>query len=496
MNPFKKTAIYFALLCALIYFPLFLHLDTLPFRLFDESFLALHTYEMMHGHDYIVTHSLGHPEMINTKPPFVIWCMVVSCKVLGFSELSIRLPNALSAVLVCFIIFFFLQWVTGDPLTGFAAVVALVSSSGYVCRHGTRTGEYDAFLTLFVLIYCLSLFILTEDVNNRRKRQLWLTFTLGMVLAILTKGVAALMITPGLFVYVLIRRKLLWFLRAKETYISISFILLIGAGYYFLREHFNPGFLSAVNKNELSGRYINTNEGHEGSILFYVNLIKDLYFVHWLPMVAVAIVAALIAGMGTVVNRLIIFCALIASALIAVVSMGATKLVWYSMPAMPFLAIAAGLGIYLVKSFVFEKTGPSVKKEIYSLLLALLIGASPYVAIVADDLNPVEIPWDVESHSIGYYINHKIAAKESVDGYKLLRNENEARVATCSVYRVADQGQHLQILEADQLHTGDKLIVHNNQEKETAGKLFSHKTIEQYQTIEVWQLTDTAAKAQ
>ena len=492
MNPFKKTALYFALLCALIYFPLFLHLDTLSFRIFDESFLALHTYEMMHDHDYIVTHSLGQPEMINTKPPFVIWCMMASCKVLGFNELAIRLPNALSGLIVCFIIFFFLRRLTGDPLTGFAAALALVSSSGYVCRHGTRTGEYDAFLTLFVLIYCLSLFLLMEDVGEKRKRQLWVVFTFGMILAILTKGIAALMITPGLFIYILMRRKLLWFIRSKETYISSFSIVLIGLGYYLLREHFNPGFLETVNRNELSGRYINTNEGHEAGAMFYINLIKDLYFPYWLAVAGLAAAAALISGMSAIVNRLIAFCAIVAVGLIAVVSFGATKLVWYSMPAMPFLAIAAGLGIYLIKRFIFEVVdAPSFKKELCALLLVLFITTPPYSTIIADNLKSTEVQWDVEAHSIGYYVRHKIAAKESLGGYKILKNDYEARVITCSIYKLADLGQRVKMIDANQLQKGDRLIIHNDHEREVAGKLFRHQIIEQYQTVEVWLLADS-----
>jgi 4-amino-4-deoxy-L-arabinose transferase-like glycosyltransferase len=391
---------------------------------------------------------------------------------------------------VCFIIFFFLRRVTGDPLTGFAAALALVSSSGYLCRHGTRTGEYDAFLTLFVLIFSISIFLLTEDVSEKRKRQLWGTFTLGVILAILTKGIAALMITPGLFIYVLLRRKLLWFLRSKETYISFFCILFIGAGYYLLREHFNPGFLTAVNKNELGGRYVNTNEGHEGSFLFYINLIKDLYFVHWLPLVAVALIAVLISGMNSIVNRLIAFCVLVASGMVAVVSLGATKLVWYSMPAMPFLAIAAGLGVYLIRNYIFEaseRTSP-FKRELLSLLFVLFIAASPYITIVADDLNDQEINWDIESHSIGHYVNEKIARKASLDGYKILKNEYEARIVTCSIYRFEALGQHMHLAEAAQLQKGDRLIIHNDHDREIAGKLFKHLTIEQFKTIEIWLL--------
>jgi 4-amino-4-deoxy-L-arabinose transferase-like glycosyltransferase len=74
MKTLKSCSPYFLLLLPLIYFAIFLHLGSLPFRVWDEAYLSLHTAMMMQDHDYIVTHNLWGSEMSNTKPPLAIWC--------------------------------------------------------------------------------------------------------------------------------------------------------------------------------------------------------------------------------------------------------------------------------------------------------------------------------------------------------------------------------------------------------------------------------------
>jgi 4-amino-4-deoxy-L-arabinose transferase-like glycosyltransferase len=276
MKFIREHYVYIAILAVLIYFAVFLHLDSLPFRMWDESYLATHTYEMARNHDYIVTRSFGAPEMSNTKPPLVIWCMVASTKIIGFNELGIRLPNALAAVMLCFLLFVFLTHITGEPLAGFSAVIMLISSAGYICLHVVRSAEYDSILTLLITLYCLCFFMLTEINTAKQQRRLWLFFTLGVIFAILTKGIAAMMIMPALFIYALIRGKILWFVRSKETYISAFFIVLIGLGYYYLREHFNPGYIQAVAENELGGRYVQANEGHTEGPWFYIDFLLEV----------------------------------------------------------------------------------------------------------------------------------------------------------------------------------------------------------------------------
>ena len=90
----KVTGLILLLVIASI--PLFIHLDVLPFRLWDESRLASNAYEMHRNGNLIVTYYEGQPEMWNTKPPLAIWMQLIFIKILGFNELAVNRAAAVA----------------------------------------------------------------------------------------------------------------------------------------------------------------------------------------------------------------------------------------------------------------------------------------------------------------------------------------------------------------------------------------------------------------
>ena len=76
------------LFCIAIYFPLFLHLDVLPLRLFDESRLAMNAAAMIMNNNWLVTYYQDNPDMWSTKPPLLIWIQALLFKLIGPTELS------------------------------------------------------------------------------------------------------------------------------------------------------------------------------------------------------------------------------------------------------------------------------------------------------------------------------------------------------------------------------------------------------------------------
>jgi len=69
----NRTVLKIILFLSLVYFPIFLHLDILPLRMWDEARYAINAYEMNQNGNFIVTHYQGQPDMWNTKPPLMIW---------------------------------------------------------------------------------------------------------------------------------------------------------------------------------------------------------------------------------------------------------------------------------------------------------------------------------------------------------------------------------------------------------------------------------------
>src|SRR5262245_6165309 len=97
LRPYIK----YAVLAVLVYYPVFGFLDMLPIRIWDESRLAANAFEMYFNHDYIVTRYGGLPDLWSTKPPLMIWLQVLCMHFVGFNEIAVRLPSAISTFVIC-----------------------------------------------------------------------------------------------------------------------------------------------------------------------------------------------------------------------------------------------------------------------------------------------------------------------------------------------------------------------------------------------------------
>ena len=203
MNAYIQKSLKYLIILGLMYMPIFGHLDTLPIRIWDESRLAINSYEMLQNRDYIVTHYDGKPDMWNTKPPLLIWIQVLFMKMFGVNEFSVRLPSAIAAFLTCITILFFSVRYLTNFWFGFIAVFVLMTSHGYINIHATRTGDYDALLTLFTTLSGLLFFVYCEK-QNYKYLYLFFLFT---ALAVLTKSITGLLFLPAIFLYSIILTK-------------------------------------------------------------------------------------------------------------------------------------------------------------------------------------------------------------------------------------------------------------------------------------------------
>lgn len=329
-------------LLVLIYFPVFMRMDVMPLRPWDESILGINTMEMMDNHNPIVTYFYGKPDMSNCKPPLAIWLMALCSKVFGFSEFSLRLPSALAAFTLCVYLFFAIGKHLRSYVFSFLVVAVLVSCQGYVRNHVIRTGEYDSLLVLFTALFSLHLFFATEAEEVKQWRRHLLLFFIFLTLAVLTKGIACMMLAPGLFLYVLARKKLLLFLKERNTYFGLGIFLVFGLGYYFLREAINPGYLVAVWENELGGRFAGP-QGHPGAATFYLYEILGWQFDYYKFLFPAALACGLLIAEPKL-RRLTAFSFCTSVFFLLVISTAQTKLSHYDAPLFPFLAIImAGL---------------------------------------------------------------------------------------------------------------------------------------------------------
>jgi 4-amino-4-deoxy-L-arabinose transferase-like glycosyltransferase len=465
----KYVIILFSFLLLLVYFPVFLHLDYLPFRLWDESILGNNALEMRQNHNYIVTYFGGVPEMSNTKPPFMIWCIVLCSNILGFSELSLRLPSAIAALSLCIFLFFALRKYSGSALFGFIAVCVLITCRGYICLHVTRTGEYDSMLVLFSTLASIFLFFATETLNKNVQSKYLCLFFIMLTLALLTKGVACLMMAPGLFTWVLLRQKVFSFLKSPGFYTGLGFFIVFGIGYYLLRESINPGYITAVWNNELGGRFGSVNEGHEGPFSFYFAEIITWQFVNYYLLFPLAAIAGLFFS-KTRIKRLVQFSLVVCLPFLFIVSAAATKLPHYDVQAFPYLAIIIAslfYGIYTgIKSFLVM-WWPAFPAKVAAFIVVLLLLAKPYSDMMATVYFPIGSLWEEGFSNSCKFFQAVERGKESLPVNKLLSDTSQlqygpASVLHCYEVELAEHGKNLHVVSPLQLNNADTVMIINN----------------------------------
>jgi 4-amino-4-deoxy-L-arabinose transferase-like glycosyltransferase len=338
MMRFSYSKIAWLLWFALVLFALMFGLGRPPFQIWDEGRILINTLEMAQSGQWMATTFEGKPEFWNTKPLLLHWLQWASAFLFGWNEWGLRLPSAASALGVVLLILGISKDILGSYRYGFAAGLVLIVLPGYVGFHASRTADYDALLSLGTTGAFLSLWLAAE----RDSRYLLLTWFF-LTLAVLTKGIAGLLIAPGLACIALLRYRAIPWLQTRWFWLGFVFFVFVILAYYLGRDSLQPGYLEAVWNNELGGRFAQTNEGHDHPWYYYLGvLVRHVGFGGGF-LLLFGVVLAVKAESDRV--RLAARDALIAALFLGVVlSSSQSKLDWYLVPMHPLLALAAGLG--------------------------------------------------------------------------------------------------------------------------------------------------------
>jgi 4-amino-4-deoxy-L-arabinose transferase-like glycosyltransferase len=132
------------------YAAFFHHLGEFTVRIWDESRNGVSALEMSRSNNWLVTTYQGIPDMSSVKPPLYIWLMAIMYKIIGVSELGLRLPSAVGVSLVVLTIYLFSLKALKNRWIGIVGALIILSSMGFPDLHIGRTGDYDALLTLFM----------------------------------------------------------------------------------------------------------------------------------------------------------------------------------------------------------------------------------------------------------------------------------------------------------------------------------------------------------
>jgi 4-amino-4-deoxy-L-arabinose transferase-like glycosyltransferase len=479
-----KSSLKYFVIALLISVPIFGHLDTLPIRIWDESRLAVNAYEMQKDGDFIVTHFYGQPEMWNTKPPLMIWLQAFFMKTIGVGELAVRLPSALAAFFTSItLLVFFRRYISF--WFGSISVMILVTSSGYIGLHASRTGDYDTVLTLFTTLYSLFFFAFCE---SKKTRFIYLFF-LFCTLSVLTKGIAGFLLIPGIVLFSLIRNQFVSLFKNKHFYIGALSFLFVVVGYYLLREANNRGYLQSVYQNELGGRYLAANEGHNEDITYYFLNLVNYRFDYWHLLIPCGIVIGF-TSLDSRIKKITTFSTLMAFTYFIIISSSKNRLEQYDMQLFPFLSIIVSVCIYYIFNALKQS---NIGKQTLSInllpfLFLFLVFVKPYQLIIEKTYKPKETKEWKEFYELSYFLKDATKGKYNLKNRLLLYDGYDAHI-TFYVDILNDKGINIARKNWEELESGDVVITHQYQIKEYLEKTYSCKLIESYGNVGIYQIT-------
>ena len=459
----------------------------LPIRIWDESRLAINAYEMNKNGNWLVTHFEGSPDLWNTKPPFLIWMQVIFIKMIGIGELAIRLPSAIAAFLTCISLLIISVKYLKNFTFGFISALVLVTSHGYMDCHAARFGDYDAMLTFLTTISGLFFLCFLEKKQNK---YLYLFF-ICLALAVLTKGITPLIFLPAFLFYTVWQRQFMTIIKNKHLYFGLLLFLFITLTYYLLRELNSPGYLKAVQENELGGRYLNAIESHEGGFLFYFYNIINFQLAEWYLLIPCGLAMGLVSKNDRI-KKLTVFSTLMVLVFFIVISTAKTKLQWYDVPMYPFISIIIAAIIYVLFNTLKNLTVVNniIRVNLLPFVFLFLLFITPYQKIIHSTQIDPEYPWDKDFYELGRFLKDALKETNRVNNFYLLRENHGYRPHVDFYLKIfRDRGVNFNLKDFTTLAIGDSVITVDSNIKDYLTNHYSFETLGHYNNVVKYKIT-------
>ncbi len=374
--------------------PLWLKVDSLPLRIWDEARNAVNAVEMYESGNYLIRTFDYEPETYNLKPPLLTWLQVIGIHFFGYTELAIRLPSVLASLGSMLFIFLIVYRSTRNLAFGLLGAAIAVTSFGFYGRHVGRFGDHDALLVLFCtwLIYLFLEYL--KDPKSTRLYGIALVTCAG----ILTKSIAIMVLFPGLLACLILSGHLKTTLTNKHFYLALLAGLFPLVVYYGLREVQQPGYLSLVWNDELFPRYINKSDNlqfRDEGFWYYFNLIRTEQFRFWVYLLP-ALIFPLV--FKTTIRKTYLNLLLIGGFFMVIISLG-TKNFWYDAPIFPILASLLSISLFVVFNQV-------TKNIVIQAIAVLGLAYYPYSKAHQWSVLPTERYYEWEANGISYFLKN------------------------------------------------------------------------------------------
>lgn len=349
-------------------------------KIWDEASGARNAVEMLTSNSYVVVLYNGKPDYVDTKPPLAVWLKVISYKLFGINEFSVRLTTILASWLSMLLLVFFALRYLKSPAIAWILLFLVATTQGYMTGHVARHGDPDALLAFFVAGYIIIYFIILEKGADSKT---WYFILLGLFIvgAVYTKSIAGLVPLLGLAIYTLAFRKGWLILKDVRMYITAFVCMIVIVSYYIIRSKLDPGYLKAVMSMELGLFTSYPSAPKHPEATYYFNYLLKIGFrphFFYIPLLLVP----LIFSKNSTHKRLIIYSFIGALSFLVIHSSAVTKNQWYISPIYPFLWLLLAVTFYetfiLIGNLNLKKKWIIPSLQFMLVFMVIYFGADRY----------------------------------------------------------------------------------------------------------------------
>ncbi|MBA3900726.1 MAG: hypothetical protein H0X62_11040 [Bacteroidetes bacterium] len=270
---------------------------------------------------------------------------------------------------------------------------------------------------------------------------------------------AGLMFLPGLLIFTIVDKKLKAVVFNKNTYIGTAIFTFIGLGYYFLREAYNPGYISAVIENELGGRYLVEQPASTHSFFFYLENLLSTSFSYWILLLPCGMLIGILHK-DKKISNISLYCSILSIMFFLIISASKTKYNWYDAPLYPFMGLFAAIFIYYIFQLLSNINGLSqhLKVNALPIIFLFLVFVNPYRTIIHYNYMPVELnTWDKQFYKVSKFLKENFNKGNSLDGIYLL-HQGYAPHISYYFLKYKEIGQEMNFISPEDLKEGYQFI--------------------------------------
>lgn len=287
------------------------------------------------------------------KPPFKMWLAAAAVALLGESNFSYRVVDGLCGVGMALLLFTFTVRAFRSRAAGYAALFALLGSSIFFYGHGVRNAVQDSMMNLLVTAAIVAGYFTCERLANapagaRLRGPIFRAgIGIGMLsaAAVMTKNVAGLIAFPILGLHFILSPSLRRHLRDAvfPAFVAVVIALAPFGAYMASQGRWSTAAWQMMMKHEIVKRATVGYHNRHAPFFYLEGLFSDGLTVP--PALLVLSLLYALWRFGRRRERALGLVLLWCVVPVVLYSCARSKLMWYILPAVPALAVLAGLTV-------------------------------------------------------------------------------------------------------------------------------------------------------